>query len=307
MPLALAGGLATCAVQGGVLSLGSMIGFLAVLGLATRTGILFVARAQTLERENVGMTRGAVVQLAARERFAPVLTTTAAVVLFLSPFVVFGSRPGLELIHPMSVVLIGGLISSTLVGLFVLPALYIHLGTRQEHGRPGPHRQRVNDDLDRETVGSAGIWRRAGQLTRNRWRMVFGAVMAALLVAGCSHSEAYDDAYEPAHVEQIADSDVKKVTLTSDAASRIGLQLAPAQQDDEQTVVPHAALIYDGEGAPWVYTSSGDLMFVRTAVVVDRVIGDMAWLSRGLTPGRRVVTVGATEIYGAELDISGGH
>jgi hypothetical protein len=146
-------------------------------------------------------------------------------------------------------------------------------------------------------------------VTRTRpasWGIAF-VVVAASLIAGCSDYAPDDDAYHPAEVEEIANSDVKKVTLTSDAASRIDLDLATAQRNDEQTVVPHAAIVYDGEGAPWVYTSPGELTFVRTAVVVDRVEGDMAWLSQGLRPGSRVVTVGATEIYGAELDISGGH
>ena len=301
MPLALAGGVAAGAVQGGVFSLGSMIGFLAVLGLATRTGILFVARAQTLERENADMTRQAAVYLAAQERVAPVVTTTAALALLLSPFVILGSRPGLELVHPMAVAILGGLVTSTFVTLFVLPAL---LGAGRERGRPiaGDDEQVV--DVDLETVGASG---RAGQMTRNRWRMGFGVVMAALLMGGCSDSEHDTDAYHPAEVEEIADSDVQRVTLTSDAASRIGLESATAQQDGEQTAVPYAALIYDSEGEPWVYQIVGDLTFVRAEVDVDRVDGDVAWLSDGLEPGVRVVTVGASEIYGAELKISGKH
>ncbi len=119
-----------------------MIGFLAVLGLATRTGVLFVARAQALEREQPGMTRPAVIQLAARERFATVVMTSAALALLLTPFVVMGSRPGLELIHPMAVVILGGLVTSAFVTLFVLPALYTHLGARPDRGAP-LHRRRA--------------------------------------------------------------------------------------------------------------------------------------------------------------------
>ena len=154
MPLALAGGLVVGAVEGAVLSLGSMIGFLAVLGLATRTGVLFVARAQALEREQPGMTRPAVIQLAARERFATVVMTSAALALLLTPFVVMGSRPGLELIHPMAVVILGGLVTSAFVTLFVLPALYTHLGARPDRGAPSTGDEQDIDDLDPSTVGA---------------------------------------------------------------------------------------------------------------------------------------------------------
>ncbi len=153
MPLALAGGVAAGAVQGGVLSLGSMVGFLAVLGLATRTAILFVARAQTLERENADVTRGSCKPVAAQERVAPVVTTTAALAaLVLSPFVVVGSRPGLELVDLMAVVIVGGLVTSTFVTLFVLPALFIPWAPQsRRHG--GADRR---FDLDRATSGAAG-------------------------------------------------------------------------------------------------------------------------------------------------------
>jgi len=107
-----------------------------VLALSTRTGILFVARAQALERENPEVARPAAVQLAAQERCAPVLTTATALLCLLAPFVILGPRPGLELIHPMSVVILGGLVTSTLVTLFVVPALYLHLATGREQRLP---------------------------------------------------------------------------------------------------------------------------------------------------------------------------
>lgn len=132
----------------------------------------------------------------------------------------------------------------------------------------------------------------------------------ALLLTGCSESQPDDDAYHPAEIEEIDDSDVKKVTLTEDAASRIGLELATAQLDGTLTVVPYAALIYDGDGDSWVYEAHGDLTFVRAEVEVERIDGDLAWLSDGsdrLSPGTRVATVGATQLYGAELEIDAKH
>ena len=71
--------------------------------------------------------------------------------------------------------------------------------------------------------------------------------------------------------------------------------------------MPHAALISDGQGVPWVYTATAPLTFLRAKVVVDRVVGERALLSSGLSAGTDVVTVGATQVYGAELGIGESH
>jgi hypothetical protein len=132
-------------------------------------------------------------------------------------------------------------------------------------------------------------------------------VATAISVPGCSGTKPDDDTYRPAEIEEIEDSDAKRVTLTADAAARIGLELASAQRDGEYTAIPYAALIYDGDGEQWVFEADGGLTFVRTEVVVDRIDGDVARLSEGLSHGDRVVTLGVTELYGAELEIDGGH
>ncbi len=133
-------------------------------------------------------------------------------------------------------------------------------------------------------------------------------VVAALLLAGCSsESSAAGEHEAPATVTEVDGSDVKQVTFTSDAASRVGLESAATRLDGAGTVVPYASLIFDGHGVPWVYEISDELTFQRTPVVIDRIEGDTVWLSEGPRPGTRVVTVGATEVYGAELEIGGGH
>jgi hypothetical protein len=71
--------------------------------------------------------------------------------------------------------------------------------------------------------------------------------------------------------------------------------------------VPYAALIYDQQGVVWVYTNPSPLTFQRVEVVVDRIVDDLAMLKDGPAPGTLVVTIGATEVYGAELDVAGGH
>jgi hypothetical protein len=134
-------------------------------------------------------------------------------------------------------------------------------------------------------------------------------VMAlGLLVSGCSEIEESSAAvYQPAKVEAVGDSEVKRVTFTPAGAARVDLQTATAQQSGRHTVIPYAALIYDSQGTPWVYTSPRALTFSRTRVAVERIEGDRVLLAAGLRRGTRVVTVGAAEVYGAELDIAGGH
>jgi Cu/Ag efflux pump CusA len=67
---------------------------------------------------------------AARERFAPVVTTVAAVLVALLPVLVLGNSPGLEIVHPLAIAVLGGLLTSTFVVLVVVPAVYLVFGSR---------------------------------------------------------------------------------------------------------------------------------------------------------------------------------
>ena len=134
LPMALVGGILAVWLGGGVLSLGSLVGFLAIFGIAARNGILMISHFQRLEREE-GMPFGAnLVITGAMERLAPILMTACATGLALVPLAVAGSLPGHEIEHPMAIVIIGGLITATLLNLFVLPALYLRFG-RSRKGR----------------------------------------------------------------------------------------------------------------------------------------------------------------------------
>lgn len=128
LPLALVGGLLGTLVDGATVSLGSLIGLLALLGLAARNAVLLIRRCQDLEHLE-GMAFGPeLVVRGTRERLAPVVTTAAATGLLLLPFAVLGARPGLEIVHPMAVVVLGGLVTTTLLTLLLLPALYLRFG-----------------------------------------------------------------------------------------------------------------------------------------------------------------------------------
>lgn len=125
LPVALVGGVIAAHLSGGILSLGSLVGFLTVMGIAARNGILLINHCQHLEKYE-GMTFGpALVLRGAAERLSPILMTTLATALALVPLVVMGNIPGHEIEHPMAVVILGGLVTSTLVNLFIVPSLYL--------------------------------------------------------------------------------------------------------------------------------------------------------------------------------------
>jgi Cu/Ag efflux pump CusA len=128
LPMALVGGAIAVWMSGRVLSLGSLVGFLAVFGIAARNGILMVSHFEHLERkEGVRFGPDLVIQ-GAKERLAPIMMTALATGLALVPLVVAGSIPGHEIEHPMAIVILGGLVTATLVNLFVLPSLYLAFG-----------------------------------------------------------------------------------------------------------------------------------------------------------------------------------
>jgi CzcA family heavy metal efflux pump len=128
LPFALVGGVLAAYAAGGVISLGSLVGFLTVLGIAARNGIMMINHFQHLERyegESFGIQ---LVLRGASERLRPILMTTAAAGLAIVPLVIYGDLPGHEIEFPMAVVILGGLVTSTLLNLFVLPALYLRFG-----------------------------------------------------------------------------------------------------------------------------------------------------------------------------------
>jgi CzcA family heavy metal efflux pump len=130
LPVALAGGILAAWVFVGSISLGALVGLFAVLGIAARNGILMISHLQHLEEREHEPFGPALVLRGASERLAPVLMTALATALALMPFVIFGSRPGEEIENPMAIVILGGLATSTVMNLFVLPSLYLRFGRR---------------------------------------------------------------------------------------------------------------------------------------------------------------------------------
>ena len=133
-------------------------------------------------------------------------------------------------------------------------------------------------------------------------------VLAGLPLSGCTEVE--DEAaegYEPAALHEVKGSELKQVTLTPEAAKRTGVRTASVQARGGRRVVPYSAVIYDGEGRTYVYVTPKPLSFVRAAIAVDRIDGGRALLRSGPPVGSRVVTTGAAEVYGTELEVAGSH
>ena len=126
--LALAGGLVTIALTGGVVSLGSVVGLAAVFGIAVRTGVTSVRRFRQLEDDEGFGFGPALIQRGAGERVVPIVTSAVAASLALLPWALSGA-PGEEIVQPMAVVLIGGIVASVLLNLLVVPNLYLRFGS----------------------------------------------------------------------------------------------------------------------------------------------------------------------------------
>jgi hypothetical protein len=97
------------------------------------------------------------------------------------------------------------------------------------------------------------------------------------------------------------------VVFTAEGAKRTGLQTAQVNSRAGARVVPYRALLYDAEGRTYVYTSPRPLTFLRQEVTVERIDAGRVYLSDGPRAGTEVVTVGAVEVYGTELEIGSGH
>ena len=128
LPLALIGGVAGVFVSGGVLSVASLIGFITVFGIATRNGIMLVSHVRHLqEHEGVSDFREAV-RRGAMERLVPILMTGLAAGLSLIPLALGGEKPGNEIQTPMAIVILFGLLSSMILNMLIVPALYLRFG-----------------------------------------------------------------------------------------------------------------------------------------------------------------------------------
>jgi hypothetical protein len=147
-------------------------------------------------------------------------------------------------------------------------------------------------------------------MTRGRRPVALVLLAATLGLGGCDRvtgvAGAGGEAQPPVVVEQVAGSDVARLTLSDRAVERLGITTVPvASVGSASLEVPYSAVVYDPDGAAWVYTNPEPRTYVRAAITIASVEGDRVTLSAGPTPGTPVVTVGAPELVGAEAGISG--
>ena len=146
-----------------------------------------------------------------------------------------------------------------------------------------------------------------------KWRLRRLSAALVLVVAGLSLSackeveEESAGGYEPSKLEAVKgakEDDAKRIVFTKEGAARTALETGKVRRGGEYTVMPYEALIYNDEAKTFVYTSPKPLTYLRKPVTVDRIEGQRVYLSDGPPAGTTVVTVGASEVYGTELEIA---
>jgi hypothetical protein len=147
-------------------------------------------------------------------------------------------------------------------------------------------------------------------MKHSKWWVRAGLLLlvASLPFAACTpHAPPKADRTKPATVVAIAGTDLSRVILTKDAAKRLGIETSTVHDEQvhgaSRKVVPYSALLYDVDGTSWVYTSTASLTFVRARVTVDFIAGNTVVLTDGPPSGTVIVTVGAPELFGAELGV----
>src|SRR4051794_22137970 len=146
LPVALVGGILAAYEGVGILSLGALVGLFTVMGIAARNGIMMISHFQHLERHEGEPFGPGLVIRGAKERLSPILMTAFATGLALLPLALTGEKPGQEIEHPMAIVIIGGLITSTLLNLFVIPPLYLKINGSGRRLTPGDDGLGLDDD-----------------------------------------------------------------------------------------------------------------------------------------------------------------
>jgi CzcA family heavy metal efflux pump len=130
LPLALIGGVFSIWFTGGIISIPSIIGFISLFGIATRNGVLLVSHYQALQSQGVALHE--TVMKGSLDRLNAILMTALTTYLALIPLIITGDLPGNEIQSPMAIVILGGLLSSTLLNIFIVPVVYYISNVKNE-------------------------------------------------------------------------------------------------------------------------------------------------------------------------------
>jgi HME family heavy-metal exporter len=131
LPMAAIGAVAALWLTGQSLTIASLVGFISLAGIASRNGILLIAHYRHLVEHEGERFTPAMIEQAGLERLAPMLMTALCAGIALVPLILAAGQPGKEILYPVATVIVGGLISSTLLDFFVRPALFWRFGRRQ--------------------------------------------------------------------------------------------------------------------------------------------------------------------------------
>jgi hypothetical protein len=153
--------------------------------------------------------------------------------------------------------------------------------------------------------------RRTGQMKHGKYLIIAALIIIAVGVwswQAPTKGEADTASHEaPASVEHVEGSDISRVTLTQKAAERLDIQTAEAWDESvngaTKRVIPYSSVIYDADGNTWTYTNPEGLVFVRQAITVEAISGDIAILAEGPEAGTKVVSVGGAMLYGTEFGV----
>lgn len=143
----------------------------------------------------------------------------------------------------------------------------------------------------------------------NRW-LAAALIIVGLFLSACAEvpeTATGEEGGGAAKVEPVAGTGLSRVTLMGKAAERLGIETAPIEdatvEGQQRKAMPYAALLYDPNGDAWAFTNPEPGVFIRGRVAVERVDGERVILTDGPATGTQVVTVGAAELYGAELGV----
>jgi Cu/Ag efflux pump CusA len=137
LPFALIGGILAILLTDRIISIASLVGFITLFGIATRNGILLVSHYRDLMKAE-GMTLREAVLQGSMDRLRPVIMTALAAGLALVPFALGAEKPGNEILSPLAIVILGGLLSSTALSIIVLPSLYVKFTNERRQERKEP-------------------------------------------------------------------------------------------------------------------------------------------------------------------------
>lgn len=132
LPFAAVGGVFAIVLGGGVMSLGALVGFVTVLGITARNALMLLSHYRHMQEHEHLALDAALVLRGAEERLLPILMTASCAGLALLPLLLRGDAPGHEIEHPMALVIVGGLLSSTALTLLLMPSLYLRFGRSAE-------------------------------------------------------------------------------------------------------------------------------------------------------------------------------